>query len=210
MSTDPVRESVARYYTGTLAAHGPTFRGVDWNSEASQDLRFTQLLRVVDRREASINDYGCGYGALAARLRRDGHVGTYQGYDLAEAMTAAASVQHAATSATRFTSRRDELETADYTLASGIFNVRLDTPVDAWERYIRETLDDMARVSRRGFAFNLLTLHSDPSRRREDLYYADPAGWLADCLARYTPHIALLHDYALFEFTVLVRLEVEG
>src|SRR5688572_3486190 len=41
------RERIARYYAAALATHGPTPRGVDWNSAESQELRFTQLLTVV-------------------------------------------------------------------------------------------------------------------------------------------------------------------
>ena len=40
---------------------------------------------------------------------------------------------------------------------------------------------------------------------REELFYADP-GWIFDqCMRRYSRHVALLHDYGLYEFTVLVR-----
>jgi hypothetical protein len=67
------------------------------------------------------------------------------------------------------------------------------------------TLDMMARSARRGFAFNCLTAFSDPERMERRLYYADPGGMLDRCLARYGRHIALRHDYGLYEFTVLIR-----
>ena len=37
-----------------------------------------------------------------------------------------------------------------------------------------DTLDEFARLSRLGFAFNVLTRYSDADRRRPDLYYANP------------------------------------
>lgn len=56
---------VARYYASKLEAHGTTARGVDWNGEAGQALRFDQLVRIVNAADPfSINDLGCGYGAL--------------------------------------------------------------------------------------------------------------------------------------------------
>ena len=56
---------VAEYYTSKLAQHGETPRGVDWNGEQSQMLRFEQLSKIVDTStQFSINDLGCGYGAL--------------------------------------------------------------------------------------------------------------------------------------------------
>ena len=70
---------------------------------------------------------------------------------------------------------------------------------------MRTTIDALSKAGRRGFGFNMLSLNSDPERRRADLHYADPAAILADCIARYGRHVALLQDYGLWEFTVLVR-----
>ena len=63
-------DTVSRYYTGRLDEHGPTARGVDWNSVQSQQTRFDQLLRVCDPQwSRTIGDFGCGYGALLSHLR---------------------------------------------------------------------------------------------------------------------------------------------
>ncbi len=67
-------------------------------------------------------------------------------------------------------------------------------------------LDAIAQRSRRGFAFNMLTRHADPPLMRPDLFYADPARYFRLCAERYARTVALLHDYELFEFTILVRL----
>jgi SAM-dependent methyltransferase len=202
-----VSDMVARYYSAKLAEHGPTPRGVDWNSGASQELRFTKLLTVCDDdRDASILDFGCGYGALAARIRRDGYGGEYVGYDLSREMVQAASAAHHALPRCRFTSDATALRTAGYTLASGIFNVRLDIACGVWEPHIRDTLEVMASTSLQGFAFNMLTRYADADRLRPDLYYADPGFWLTYCLDRFSRRVALLHDYGLHEFTLIVRI----
>ena len=68
--------------------------------------------------------------------------------------------------------------------------------------------DDPARWrarARRGFAFNMLTSYSDPERMRDDLYYADPCALLRLCKRELSRHVALLHDYGLWEFTIVVR-----
>jgi SAM-dependent methyltransferase len=163
-------------------------------------------LRLCDSAwPASINDYGCGYGALAARLQADGYRGAYCGYDVSPEMTRAAGQSVEVGPNYRFTSELSEVPLADVTLASGIFNVRLDTPVDVWESHVRGTLEEMASRSRFGFAFNVLTSYSDRDRMRGDLYYADPAVWLTYCIKQFGRHVALAHDYGLFEFTLLVR-----
>jgi hypothetical protein len=45
---------------------------------------------------------------------------------------------------------------ADYGVACGAMNVKLDIGSDAWEDFIVETLRAMSRTSRRGFAVNFL------------------------------------------------------
>ncbi len=66
----------------------------------------------------------------------------------------------------------------------------------------------MNRFSRKGFAFNCLTSYSDKERMREDLYYSDPCFLFDYCKRHFSKNVALLHDYGLYEFTVLVRKDV--
>lgn len=201
---------IAAYYAGKLAAHGATAAGVDWRSEESQTLRFRQLARICEEPgRYSFVDYGCGYGALAPYLRQAGLLGEYVGYDVAPEMVHAAATLHAEHDC-RFTSRRDALEAADFTLASGIFNVKLDTPPEQWGDHVLRTLDDLAALSRQGFAFNALTSYSDAARQRPDLYYADPCRLFDWCKRRFSRFVTLLHDYPLWEFTMLVRLDSRG
>jgi SAM-dependent methyltransferase len=196
--------AVERYYSGKLELHGPTPAGVDWNSAGSQALRFDQLLKLCDPATPfSLNDYGCGYGALLTELRRRGWPVEYRGFDLSPLMVEEARRQHGGNGL--FTAREEELAPADYTLASGIFNVRLEASDEDWRRYLEDTLVRLHALSGRGFGFNVLSIHSDPERRRKDLYYADPCDLFEHCRRVYSPRVALLHDYPLYEFTLVVR-----
>ena len=100
----------------------------------------------------------------------------------------------------------ERLRAADYTIASGIFNVKLDVGEERWVAYVLDTLDRMRELSTRGFGFNMLTRHCDRPLMRPDLYYADPGFYLSHCLNRFSRRVMLLHDYPLYEFTVLVWL----
>jgi SAM-dependent methyltransferase len=203
-----VLEAVRRYYSEKIAQHGPTAKGVDWRDEASQELRFEQLLKVVDpERPFAINDYGCGYGALATYLEQRGTDFRYTGFDISQTMLAQARELLAGSERCRFVASEDELEEADYTVASGIFNVRLDASEQAWEGYALETLGRLDALSSRGFAFNMLTSYSDPELMRDDLWYADPRAIFDHCKRSYSRWVALLHDYGLYEFTIVVRKE---
>ena len=178
---------------------------MDWNSPESQELRFEQLLRVVEREPGrfSLNDFGCGYGALLGYVRTRGLDVDYRGFDLSEAMLRHARGEYPGVS---FVGAADELERADYTVASGIFNVKLTTPAEAWGRYVLDTLRTMARLSAKAFAFNMLTSYSDADRMRDDLFYGDPLFFFDHCKREYARNVALLHDYGLYEFTMIVRI----
>src|SRR5262249_29502914 len=152
------------------------------NSGESQQLRFTQLLRVCDlSSQFSINDYGCGYGALAGFLQDLDAPFEYRGFDISPPMIECARFLHVATNNCRFVATESELPVSDYTVASGIFNVKLDTPTREWASYIVNCISRFATLSSRGFAFNALSSYSDPGRTRDDLYYANPAFWFDYC-----------------------------
>ena len=199
-------EEVANYYAAKLAEHGMAPRGVDWNGEDGQILRFAQLSRIIDHEIStfSVNDLGCGYGALYDFLVARYPGVAYHGIDVAEEMVQAARTRLAATSAT-FARGDIPDRVTDYGIASGIFNIRLQQDDDAWRAHMQSTLNALDRTSTRGFAFNCLTSWSDPERMRSDLFYANPAEWFDFCKRRYARNVALLHDYGLYEFTILVR-----
>lgn len=199
---------VRRYYEERLRRFGATARGVDWDSDESQRLRFQQLLRLTEGTGPfSLNDYGCGCGELAGYLVERGLECTYRGFDISAAMLAAARETHEDPPRAAFVADLDDLPLADFTVASGLFNVKLRADPESWRQYVLETLETLARLSRRGFAFNALTTYSDRDRMRSDLYYADPLHLFDHCKRRYSRWVALLHDYGLYEFTLLVKAD---
>lgn len=201
-----IRSKVAAYYASKLAKFGPTPQGVDWNGAGSHELRHRQFLRLIaDNAEASVLDLGCGFGDFLRFLRAEGHRGPFVGYDVAPDMIAEAIRLHGSTSDCQWRIGAEPAETLDFAIASGIFNVKGDVPTETWVGYVQDTVDTLARAGRLGFAFNVLSLSSDPDRRRGDLYYADPGEMLAYCIRRYGRSVALLQDYDLYEFTVVVR-----
>ncbi len=203
--TDLLTE-VAEYYSSKLAQHGENPRGVDWNGEESQTLRFGQLCKIIDAsNQFSINDLGAGYGALYDFLASEHERFSYSGIDVSESMIRAAEQRYKDKSQARFVLSSEPDQVADYGVASGIFNVRLGRSDDEWWSYLEATLDVLDNTSRIGFAFNCLTSYSDADRMRDYLYYADPCVLFDLCKRRYSRNVALLHDYGLYEFTILVR-----
>lgn len=206
LSTSEILDEVASYYSEKLAQHGETPLGVDWNSEESQTLRFEQLCKIITVTESfTLNDLGCGYGALFEFLANKYQAFSYLGIDIAEGMIQAAMKRYQANTQARFVVSAEPDNLADYGVASGIFNVRLGRSDAEWRGYLEGMLNVLDRTSRLGFAFNCLTLYSDEDKQRDDLYYADPCLLFDLCKRRYARQVALLHDYGLYEFTILVR-----
>jgi SAM-dependent methyltransferase len=206
-------DAVRAYYGDKVRQHGATAAGVDWRDAASQHLRFDRLLTLLERPGDSVLDVGCGWGALLPVLRARGFSGAYHGVDASADMIARARQEHRDADA-RFTctplAALDETHAADWVLASGIFNVKLDASRDAWESGVLRSLDSMHALARRGYAFNCLTAYSDTDRMADRLYYADPLFHFDRCKREHAPHVTLLHDYGLYEFTLLVRRQPAG
>ena len=203
-----IREKVKNYYSEKVLQFGATPPGVDWNSSESQQLRFEQLVKVCNgSTKFSINDLGCGYGAMYDYLTRQGFKFQYSGYDLSDSMINEARRLTAGKNNCEFTVG-DSLREADYTVASGVFNVKMDVDSREWERYVLEVLEKTDQASRRGFAFNILTHYSDPEYMKDHLYYADPCFYFDYCKKNFSKHVALLHDYPLYEFSILVRKDI--
>jgi SAM-dependent methyltransferase len=200
---------VADYYSAKLAEHGETPCGVDWNGEESQTLRFAQLAKVIQpAKEFSLNDLGCGYGALFDYLNAVSQDFVYSGCDVSGDMINAAKIRYANNPNAHFVVASEPPEKADYGIASGIFNVRLGRSDVEWQKYLETTLDILNNSSYQGFAFNCLTSYSDADKMKDYLFYADPCQLFDLCKRRYSRHVALLHDYGLYEFTILVRKQL--
>lgn len=196
---------IAQYYSDKLHEFGDNPRGVDWNGEEGQTRRFAQLSKVINGASGfSLNDLGCGYGAFYDFLVERHTDFSYTGIDISEKMIEAAVMRNGNKSSCRFIQSSTPDQTADYGVASGIFNVRLGKSDAEWKTYISDSLDLLFQTSEKGFAFNCLTSYSDADKMRDYLYYADPCEIFDMCKRRYCRNVALLHDYDLYEFTILV------
>lgn len=200
---------VATYYGQKLKKHGDTPRGVDWNSKESQVLRFQQLSKIISQQKKrfSLADIGCGYGALFEYLAQT-HDFSYLGVDICQSMIEVAQNRHLGNPGVSFVLAPKPDIPCDYCVASGIFNVRLDNSDEDWLEYLHHTLRTLDKFSQKGFAFNCLSSYSDEDKMRDDLYYADSLDLFDHCKRIFSRNVTLLHDYGLYEFTILVRKDL--
>lgn len=200
--------SVEKYYSEKIREYGATSKGVDWNGEASQILRFDQLTRIVQGDQPLIGDLGCGYGAYFDYLKLVFPAFRYQGIDVSAAMIDEARRRFSGDERCDFSVGTRFEKVGDYVVASGIFNVRLEVTSNRWLEYILETLHHMNDFALKGFAFNCLTSYSDAERMKGHLYYADPCYLFDYCKKKFSKNVSILHDYGLYEFTILVRKDI--
>ena len=200
---------IDRYYSHKVNLHGPTPAGVDWPCLPTQELRFEQLLRVCGGQAPfSLNDIGCGYGALLAFLARHKHAAhiDYLGVDLSAAMVAQARLLWRKRPLTEFLAGNASPRVADYSIASGIFNVKLNQPRALWETFIARTLADMHRSSRVGFAVNFLAPLAQGEAGPQELYRAMPEHWQRHCEDALGARVEVVQSYGLpEEYTLLAR-----
>lgn len=207
-----MKENIQRllndYYSEKLKLHGPVYKGADWGSLSAQQISFDQLSRIISSESPSVLDYGCGYGALYDYLKEHNYNVKYTGYDISEEMISHAARLHPATDAV-WSCSLDKDPQFDYVIACGIFSIRLEISPAEWEAHTLSTLQQLNALSKKGFAFNSLTSYSDAPLMKDYLYYPDPCFLFDYCKKHFSKYVSLIHDYPKYEFTILVRKDVE-
>jgi len=138
-----------------------------------------------------------GLGDLWDYLSSKGIGVFYTGYDFTPAMVAEAKGRFPSVpfEVRDILEEPDEHCRFDYVMASGIFYLRRDSPM----QYLVETVRRMFGLCRIGVAFNSLSARA--SRRDPHEFHADPSRVLSSCL-EITPRVVLRHDYLPNDFTV--------
>lgn len=139
------------FYHDAMRCHGETAKGVHWNSEESQALRFRILRQLLPENIAGLTlvDAGCGFGHLHHWLAAaDDLPLRYIGLDVLDAMVERARERTGCQILLR-DCLVDPLPTADYYLCSGAMNT---LTIDETQTFIARCYEH----ARRGFVFNLL------------------------------------------------------
>jgi SAM-dependent methyltransferase len=199
----PPLEPIKDYFE-RMAAKGDSHKGVGYPTAENQRIRFDAALRLVEPgvEDFSVNDFGCGLAHLYDHIKaRRLPMRSYRGYDLSERSLEMARERLG-----------DEVELipddhltkeADYSFALGIFNPRLDATDEEWHAFMKSVARDLYEHSTRGCAFSTLSTYVD--WMEPELYYQDPMEMFAYCKEEISPRVALLHDYPIFEWTILIR-----
>ena len=196
-------EAVRVHYESTLESGGDCGQKVGWRDALAQNLRFQIISRILnDVPFDSVVDLGCGTGDLLEFLRTRGWTGSYKGVDVSPSMVAEGRLRFGPDRSAQF-----EVSTspshADVIIASGIFNLCLDSSYDDWHEHCRQVISQMWRVASKAIVFNMLSIDSDITRRKSGLAYMDPSEWLTYCRT-FSRHVRLDQAYGQFDFTIAV------
>jgi SAM-dependent methyltransferase len=199
-------QKIKDYFLDCFTEFGPQPKGLNWNSKEAQDRRFEQICKLIDFSiPFSIIDYGCGYGSLIEYLKNNGQDFSYLGYDIVDEIIIKGREMHQNDRKVIFVNSEDDLTKSDYVLESGVFNAKQSFSDKDWTEYVIKSLNTMNNLAVKGLAFNFLTKYSDAELMRPHLYYADPLFYFDYCKRNFSRNVALLHDYDLFDFTIIVR-----
>jgi SAM-dependent methyltransferase len=205
-SSEQLHASVEAYYTRKVRKFGATPLGVDWPSTPSLELRLVQLLKVCDfAAPFSLNDLGCGYAAALDLIERrwPANQVDYLGVDLSAEMIAHARRRWHHRPGTDFIVSHECGRAADYSIASGVFNVRLDHSPQLWTAHVQAILQELDRSSRKGFAVNFMLPAA--AARTPELYGSTPDPWVAYCETVLGRSVELVQGYGMPEYSLLVR-----
>ena len=208
MNFNKIIKDAASYFSLKINNYKDVPLGVDWNSIDAQEIRQDQVLKILSTsKKFSINDIGCGYAHLFDYLKIKKYSDfKYYGIDISPHMIRQAEKRNKNTDINlRLINSINEIDIADYSVASGLFNMKQSVPNNEWQAYIAECLVQINKKSEKGFSFNMLTSYADKKLMRPDLYYGDPLFYFDFCKKNFSNNISLLHDYGLYDFTILVR-----
>ena len=199
---------VAVIYEKRFERYGANPRGVYWRNAERQQLRFEVLAGILDDLAGSatitVNDLGCGYGAFFPFLTAlpGIRIARFIGYDIAEGIVEAAR-QRQPDPRAEFVQSMVATHVADYSFASGTFNMKDTADERMWSRYVKASLEHLWSRTRKGLAFNMLS-RADRHKQR-GLYYADANDYLDFCRRALSPRVSLRDNLPLADWTLYVR-----
>jgi|TARA_Y100000389_G_C17305106_1_gene434977 SAM-dependent methyltransferase len=208
MNYQQIIKSTADYFSTKIEKYKDNPLGVDWNSVSAQEIRQDQILKIIKtKKNFSLNDIGCGYGHLFKYMKKKKFSNfIYKGSDISPEMIKFAKIKNKKSNIQlKLISSIDKITTTDYCVASGIFNMKQKEKTKVWQTYVLKSLSQINQKSLKGFSFNMLTSYSNKKFRRSDLYYGDPVFYFDFCKKNFSKNVTLLHDYGLYDFTILVR-----
>lgn len=206
--TPEILKPIADCFNWSMKRYGPNHRAVAWRDAKRQIRRFQIFIGLLSydtsRDNISINDLGCGYGAMFKSLKvlPQFNNGTYFGYDISDEMLSTAR-KEISDPRCIFIKSHIATEKADYSFVSGTYNMRMNSNNEEWLTYIKMNLEQLWTKTQIGLGFNMLNIESP--LRDKTLFYADPNYFVDFCKNHLSEKVSLSKILNPNEFVIFVR-----
>ncbi len=194
-------DRVRSLYREQFRRHGDSPAGVFW-PKGRQELRWQALTAAIDVPVFDLLDYGCGLGHMRTWLAERHPQARYTGADMLEEY-----VEHArrANPGARFQlvgGPADVVGEFDYTVLSGVFNIRYVDDVRGHETIVFDVLEQLFARSRRALAVNFQTPFADFAQ--EASHHQDLGRLLSFVVGSLSRRFTVDHAALPYEYTLTV------
>ena len=203
----PLLDPVASTFTRGLKVFGTHHKALAWYDAERMQRRF-QIFRglladIPEERPITVNDHGCGYGAMFEAFRTLPALknGRYYGTDISAEMVAAARRRIADPRAV-FEVSHVATHDADYSFVSGTWNMKMWADDAEWRAFVLANLKHLWSRTKVALGFNMLSVNNP--WREPTLYYADPKDVLAFCRSELTENVHTIDRLEPREFVIFL------
>lgn len=182
---------------------------VSSESYAHKQLRYQQISKVFEGdQNISIHDIGMGLSDYYFYLKQ--YIPMlkfeYSGSDILEEYCVESKIRCPDQYFyLRDISEKPYQDRYDYIIMSGLFHQRRNTTIPQWERYSHSLISNAFAMCNKGIAFNYITSFVD--FYQTEVYYCNIPKLLNFIVDRLSRYFVILHNYALYELTILVYRE---
>ena len=179
------------FYQKAIKEFGISAQGVHWNSKYSQYKRFEVITKLIKKsiKTSYIVDVGCGFGEYYNYLSNNKRVPeNYLGIDCENNMINICKKRFPNQQFKRIDILTDDLEIADYYLASGTLNI---LTLEQCDTFIQKCY----KHSKKGFIFNFLKKLTFTNIQQSDI---------ENICKKYCNNLIIKDDYMDNDFTIFM------
>ena len=198
-----------KYYRQLYQDHNGTPMAVSSESLVHKELRFREICRLFQDEDSknffSVHDVGMGLGDLYNFFSTHfPHLNVnYSGSDILKEYVESSRERFPdSTFFHRDLTEGSATDTYDYVVLSGVFHQRRTSTIPEWESFWQSLLLNCWDMSRKGMAFNFVSPFVD--YYQDNIYYCNIHKLIDFVASSLSRHFTLNHNYALYEFTVLI------
>ena len=187
----------------TFQKYGPTYMGVGWGSEESQNKRFSKICEYIPiKDDTNIVDIGCGYGALLQYMHNNLWNPYYYGMDRNKEALAYIRSKRSMTytidirSTSMLKTLLDKIHTIDYIVCCGLFQ---HMPKLIGEDLIKVFIEYAPR--------SIISTRSDRSNRDKEKFVEWSLSDIEKVTRNVTNKFIIDHSYMRHDVTIVMDKE---